>query len=138
MGDFPLRPGGAYRVEITEDVIWSLVGDVPPSDSVAFDLTITTGTDYTWISLPMHMAALDSASDLEEHIEAHSSPACSCFTVSEWNATAQTYTTYTTIPFAMGNFPVAVGRPYRVEANVDAVWPGAKGSGPMAAGRMRR
>ncbi len=129
LGDFPLQPGRPYRVEVDGDAVWSLTGDVPPQDSVSFDLTTTTGTDYTWISVPMHIAAMDSASDLKDHIEANSSPAVDCYTVSEWNATAQTYTTYTTIPIPIGNFAAAAGRAYRVEVSVDAVWPGSKSSG---------
>ena len=123
LGDFPLQPGGAYRVEVDGDAVWSLAGDVPPQDSISFSLQTTTGTDYTWITLPMHIAALDSASDLEDHIEANSSPATDCYTVSEWNASAQSYTTYTTIPIPLGNFATAAGRPYRVEVSIDATWP---------------
>jgi hypothetical protein len=122
-GDFPLQPGGAYRVEVDGDAVWSLVGEVPPQDSVSFDLTTTTGTDYTWITVPMHIAVMDSASDLEDHIEANSSPATNCYTVSEWNAVAQSYTTYTTIPIPSGNFATSAGKPYRVEVSLDAVWP---------------
>ena len=138
LGDFPLLPGRAYRVEVDGNAVWSLVGEVPPQDSVRFDLTATTGTDYTWISLPMHIATLDSSSDLEAHIEANSSPATDCYTVSEWNATAQTYTTYTTIPIPIGDFAVVAGRPYRVEVSVDAVWPGSKGSETKVARRTQR
>jgi hypothetical protein len=103
--------------------IWTLVGDVLPADSVSFDLKTTTGTDYTWISIPMHLTALDSASNLETHIEANSSPVTNCYTISEWNATAQTYTNYTTIPIPQGNFAIRPGRAYRVEVSADAVWP---------------
>jgi hypothetical protein len=122
-GDFPLQPGNAYRVEMSADAIWTLVGDVLPADSVSFQLKATTGTDYTWISNPMHLDGLLMASDLEAHIEANSSPVTDCYTISEWNATAQTYTNYTTIPVPAGDFPVGPGRAYRVEVSNEAVWP---------------
>jgi hypothetical protein len=138
IGDFPLQTGRAYRVEVSGNAVWSLVGDVPPTDSVSFALTTTTGTDYTWLSIPMQLAAMDSASDLEDHIEANSSPATNCYTVSEWNATAQTYTTYTTIPIPIGNFAVAAGRAYRVEVSGDATWPVSKGLGKDAGRRAQR
>jgi hypothetical protein len=123
LGDFALEAGHAYRVEVSTNSVWTQVGDVLPSDSVSFDLSATTGTDYTWISIPMHLATLDSTSDLEAHIEANSSPACDCYTISEWNSTAQNYTTYTTIPFPIGNYSVTAGKPYRVEVNTNTVWP---------------
>jgi hypothetical protein len=123
MGDFPLTPGHAYRVELTGDAVWTLVGGVPQSGSVSFYLKTTTGTDYTWVGLPMELDALTMASDLEAHIEAHSNPATNCLTVSEWNPTAQTYTHYTTIPIPMGDFAIRPGRAYRVEVTADATWP---------------
>jgi hypothetical protein len=123
MGDFPLSPGNAYRVEVDTAVIWTLVGDIPVPDSVQFDLLSTTGTDYTWISRPLDLDSLTMASHLETHIEVHSTPACSCFTVSEWNATAQTYTNYITKPFPMGDFPIRAGRAYRVEVDISTTWP---------------
>jgi hypothetical protein len=122
-GDFTLQPGQAYRVEIDTSAVWTLVGEVLPDDSVAFQLEATTGTDYTWISLPLHLDTLTMASDLEAHIESHSSPTADCYTVSQWNATAQTYTIYSTIPIPQGDFAVRAGRPYRVETDTSAVWP---------------
>jgi|GEM_PF-1738086 len=88
-----------------------------------FQLLTTTGTDYTWISLPLELDSLTMASDLEAHIEAHSSPAVNCLTVSEWNPVAQAYTNYITVPHPMGDFTIAPGRPYRVEVTTDAQWP---------------
>jgi hypothetical protein len=122
-GNFPLQPGNSYRVEMSTDAVWTLTGDVMPLDSVSFQLETTTGTDYTWISIPMRLASLDSASDLEAHIEANSSPATDCYTISKWNTTAQTYTNYTTIPVPAGNFPVEPGQAYRVEVSNEATWP---------------
>jgi len=122
-GDFPIQAGRAYRVEVSVDAGWTLMGDVLPSDSLSFELKTTTGTDYTWISIPLELDSLQMASDLEAHIEANSSPATNCYTVSEWNATAQAYTSYTTIPIPQGDFPIQAGRAYRVEVSVDATWP---------------
>ena len=92
-------------------------------DSVSFQLESTTGTDYTWISVPLHLDILSMTSDLEAHIESNSSPAANCYTVSAWNAAAQTYTIYSTIPIPQGDFAIRAGRPYRVETNTSAVWP---------------
>ena len=135
-GNFALQPGHAYRVEVNDNAVCTLVGDVLPADSVSFNLKTTTGTDYTWISTSLHMASLDSASDLEAHIEANSSPATDCYTISEWNATAQTYTNYTTVPIPQGDFAVKPGRSYRVEVSVDAVWP--SGSKAVPGDGLRR
>jgi hypothetical protein len=110
-------------VEIDTSAGWTLVGEVLPEDSVAFQLEATTGTDYTWISLPLQLDTLTMASDLEAHIESHSAPAADCYTVSQWNATAQTYTIYSTIPIPQGDFAIRAGRPYRVETDTSAVWP---------------
>jgi|GEM_PF-2187724 len=122
-GDFALQPGQAYRVETDTAAVWTLVGRVLPADSVDFQLESTTGTDYTWISLPLDLDTLSMTSDLEAHIESNSSPAADCYTVSEWNATAQTYTIYSTIPIPQGDFTIRAGRPYRVETDTSAAWP---------------
>ena len=123
MGDFPLTPGHAYRVELTADAVWTLAGGVPQAGSTGFDLKATTGTDYTWISLPLELDALAMASDLESHIESNSDPVTNCLTVSEWNPTAQTYTHYTTVPIPMGDFTIRPGRAYRVEVTAETRWP---------------
>jgi hypothetical protein len=123
MGDFTLVLGSAYRIEVTSDAVWTLVGDVPAMDAVSFDLKTTTGTDYAWASVPLHLDTLAMASDLEAHIQAHSDPVTDCLSVGEWNAVAQGYTSYTTIPIPMGDFPIRAGRAYRVEVTADAAWP---------------
>jgi hypothetical protein len=132
MGDFALTEGLPCRVETDASGVFTLTGAVPPAGSLSFDLETTTGTDYTWISLPLELDGLDMASDLEDHIEAHSDPATDCLTISRWNPTAQTYTHYTTVPIPMGDFAIAPGRPYRVEVTSDALWPYAgKGTQPL-------
>jgi hypothetical protein len=123
MGDFPLTAGGAYRVELTGDAVWTLAGGVPAAGAVSFDLETTTGTDYTWVSLPLELDALTMASDLEAHIESNSDPVTGCLTVSQWNPVAQTYTHYTTVPIPMGDFAIRPGRAYRVEVTAEAAWP---------------
>ena len=138
MGNFPLTPGQACRVEVSAGAVFTLTGGVPAAGSVSFDLATTTGTDYTWVSLPLlNLSKLTMASDLEAHIEAHSNPTTNCLTVSEWNPTAQTYTHYTTMPVPMGDFAIRPGRAYRVEVTADAVWP-YSGKGPRPLWRIRR
>ena|GEM_PF-1283071 len=122
-GDFVLTAGLPCRVETDTGAVFTLTGTVAAAGSTSFELTTTTGTDYTWISLPLELDSLTMASDLEAHIEAHSDPATGCLTVSRWNPTAQTYTHYTTVPVPMGDFTLRPGRPYRVEVTTDALWP---------------
>ena len=122
-GDFALTPGRPCRVETDTSGMFTFTGTVPAADSTSFDLKATTGTDYTWISLPLELDSLAMASDLEAHIEAHSNPVTDCLTISRWNPTAQSYTHYTTVPIPMGDFAIRPGRPYRVEVTADATWP---------------
>jgi hypothetical protein len=124
-GDFTLATGQPCRVETDVGAVFTLAGTVPAAGSVSFGLTTTTGTDYTWISLPLELDSLALASDLEAHIENHSSPPTDCLTVSRWNRAAQTYTHYTTVPVPAGDFTLRPGRPYRVEVTADALWPSA-------------
>jgi len=124
-GDFALAPGQPCRVETDTGGIFTFTGAVPAAGSISFSLTTTTGTDYTWISLPLELDSLAMASDLEAHIENHSDPATDCLTVSRWNPAAQTYTHYTTVPIPSGDFALRTGRPYRVEVTADALWPSA-------------
>jgi hypothetical protein len=85
-------------------------------------LASTTGTDYAWLALALDDSALVMASDLEAAIEAHSTPAVNCLTVSQWNAASQTYTHYTTVPVPTGDFALAQGLPCRVETDSAAVF----------------
>jgi hypothetical protein len=123
MGDFALTTGLPCRVETDAAGVVTLTGAVPASGSLSFQLHTTTGTDYTWISLPLELDSLAMASDLEAHIENNSNPVTNCLTVSRWNPTAQTYTHYTTVPIPMGDFAIRPGRPYRLEVTADAQWP---------------
>jgi hypothetical protein len=122
-GDFALAPGLPCRVETDAAGVFTLVGAVPAAGSLSFQLESTTGTDYTWISLPLELDTLTMASNLEAHIEAHGDSTTDCLTVSQWNATSQTYIHYTTVPVPMGDFAIRPGRPYRVEVSADALWP---------------
>ena len=122
-GDFALTSGWPCRVEIDTTAVFTLTGEVPAVDSLSFTLPTTTGTDYTWVSLPLELDTLAMASDLEAHIQARSDPATECLTISQWNPAAQSYTHYTTVPIPMGDFAIRPGRPYRVEVSTDALWP---------------
>jgi hypothetical protein len=123
MGDFPLSLGLPCRVETDSAAVFTLAGAVPVAGSLSFQLHTTTGTDYTWITLPLELDTLTMASDLETHIEAHGDSTTDCLTVSQWNAASQTYTHYTTVPVPMGDFAIQPGRPYRVEVTAGALWP---------------
>lgn len=128
LGDHSIKSGEAYRVELDIDgrsdvfdnTIVTFVGKVPTPRT--FELKTTTGTDYTWISLPVGYPDITMASQFRLFIEAHTEPSTTIITISEWNAVAQSYTTYSIIPFELGDFPVKEGRSYRVEASQDCIF----------------
>lgn len=123
-GDHAVSPDGAYRVEVDIDGAYStvltFVGEVPQPPT--FDLKTTTGTSYNWISLPVGGQRITWSSELKQHIEANSNPNTKVISISEWNAPAQSYTTFTTSPFELGNFLIKEGRAYRVEVTQETAW----------------
>ncbi len=122
-GNFPLKAGEAYRVVVNAAAVWTLVGDVLAVDSVSFELKTTpTSTNYNFVSIPLHLDSLQTAMDLEAHIDAQSSPPTDCTIISTWNPASQSYLHYTTNPPG-GNFPVKPGGAYRVVISTEATWP---------------
>lgn len=82
-----------------------------------YNLYETTGTDFSWIALPLNVSGLTKASNLANHIQNNSNGSVSVVTVSEWNEPAQNITTYDHF-FGFGDFNVALKYPYRVEVDI--------------------
>ena len=59
-----------------------------------FELSETTDTDYTWITIPLVSPSLTMASDLATHIQNNSNAAVEVITVSNWNSSAQSIEPY--------------------------------------------
>jgi hypothetical protein len=83
-------------------------------------------TKFNWIALPLHNASLVMASNLKAHIEANSNGTITVTTVEQWNSSAQSYQTFSTVPFPDGDFALAVGGVYRVSitgnAGAQVIW----------------
>jgi len=126
-GDFSISNQRPYRVETTggESVVWTQVGDVPDIGSYSFELLETASTDFNWIMYPLDRND-GLASDIANDIEANASGEVIILSVSEWNASGQTLTTYSH-EFGFGDFAIRPGYPYRVEVDVvngsSVIWP---------------
>lgn len=98
-----------------------------PSGQVGkFEFTLyeTTGTDYTWIAIPLDDPTLLMASDLATHIENNSSTAVAVTSISKWIGVSQTYSIYFH-QFATDDFSIATKFPYRVSINIPGVGVGS-------------
>lgn len=130
-GDFGLSCGSAYQIEVDvssgNSVVWTQVGQVPAAGSSCFTLKETTGTDYNWVMLPLDKAAITMTCEMKPDVDANASPAATAVSISEWNATAQSFQTYTTIPSPCGDFATRCGHPYQIEIDVavgtSTTWP---------------
>lgn len=92
-------------------------------DTLQRPLEATTGTSYNWVTIPSGLEPMPTrASDLASLIHLQTEPPTPCWTVSEWNATAQTFTHYTTKPISVGDFNVYPGRAYRIEIAESCIW----------------
>ena len=129
-GDFHITPQNPYRIEVdvkeASTAIFTLVGDVPKVGSNQDTLRETAGTDYNWIMLPLESLDIN-ASQLAADIENNSSNKVKVEVVSQWNAIAQNYSTYTILPFVTGDFKLKNGYPYRVAVDIiitdNTLWP---------------
>lgn len=129
-GDFLISNQMPFRVEVDvangTSVVWTQVGGVPAAGSYSYTLQETTGTDYSWIMLPLDHNGISMASDLSNDIEANASAGVTVQTISQWNGTAQSFSFYYH-QFGFGDFSVWLGYPYRVEVDVasgsSVTWP---------------
>jgi hypothetical protein len=103
-------------------IVWGDVWQIQP-DTLQYPLEATEGTSYNWITIPQGIHPMPArASDLCAAIHLSTIPPTPCWTVSEWNATAQTFTHYTTKPIPTGDFNVYPGRAYRIEIAGSCIW----------------
>lgn len=134
-GDFNLALANAYRVTVNvtgaapQSATWTLVGNVPPAAAFSYTLQETTGTDFNWVLLPFSKDILTMASHLRTDMEADAVPALTVSAAQEWNGQGQNFHTFSAVPVPSGDFPIQLGRPYRVTVNVtgvpsgSSVWP---------------
>lgn len=79
-------------------------------------------TDFTWVGLVLETEeSLTHASDLVDHIEQNSNGTVTVTTVTEWTQ-GQNFSLYRpSNPTGTFDFPLSIGRPYRVEINISGV-----------------
>ena len=121
--DFDLEVGGAYflLLDSTSSGVLSLVGDVPEQGSVSFALVAGTASDcaYNALSLPLDQDSITNAQELASAITGTKK-------VTRWDATSQTYASYTPgVSPPSDNFDAAIGYPYFVcvDNTAPAQWP---------------
>jgi len=101
-------------------IVWSDVYRIQP-DTLQYPLEATTGTNYNWVTIPSNMQPLPArASDLASLIHLQTIPPTPCWTIAEWNATAQSYNKY--LGIISTDFPIYSGRAYRIEMAGSCVW----------------
>jgi hypothetical protein len=131
MGDFLLRVGGVYRISVDvvggTSSIWSIGGRVPEPAVFTNTLQETTGSDFNWLMMPLDKSVITLASLFKVDIDANAYPSTIVYTIEQWNPTGQNYTTFTTVPFPIGDFSIYIGYPYRVTVDVSSgsssTWP---------------
>ncbi len=129
-GNFSVFNQYPYRVEVDvttgDNVIWTLLGNVPSLSSYQYTLQETAGTDYNWVMQPSDRNTITDTSGLANDIQAHSSAPVTVSTISRWNATSQGYDIYYHQSH-FGDFITLLGYPYRVEVDVTigttVTWP---------------
>ncbi len=115
--NFDVKPGYPYYVNVTQNVVVTLTGEVK---TPSFDLVTTPTTDFNEIMLTLDKANILTASSLMSDI-----PGCN--SVARWNAQIQGYEQYIPeLPFT--NFNVKPGYPYYVNVTQNATWPDGDGS----------
>jgi hypothetical protein len=111
-GDFALVPGEGYRVQVSSNVDYIVVGSHNPSLSVALDTTGTNGSatgtnDYAW---PYHSTAT-TAADLKSEIEL--TAAGSVISIAKFLRNSDGLFAYPTD----GDFPLVPGASYRIQVS---------------------
>ena len=131
-GSFDLAIKSPYRVEIdlpsmaAGSVIWAQVGSLPAITTDTYTLYETTGTDYTWVLLPLDMNIITTAIAFANNVQTYSSAPVAVLTIMRWNASGQNPSTYNH-QTVFGSFTTRYGYPYRIEVNVNSgstvIWP---------------
>jgi Leucine-rich repeat (LRR) protein len=114
--NFEVRAGYPYYVNVTEDVVFTLTGEIA---NPQFNLITTPTTDFNDIMLTLDKTSFNSAFDLMSDIP-------SCNSVARWSPGVQGYEQYIPI-FEETNFGVRVGYPYYVNMTSNINWPNSSG-----------
>lgn len=85
-----------------------------------FELFETTGTDYTWVGLEFINNGIITSKDLANHIQNNSNGIVTVRTVTRWNASGQSISTYNHAS-GFGNYSVFMKAPYRIEIDLPSV-----------------
>jgi hypothetical protein len=119
--NFPVEMGYPYYVNVTGNVVYSLIGVIVQP---TFSLITTPTTDFNEVMLTLDKTDITQASGLVADIP-------SCNSIARWDAEEQGYYQYVSF-LPMTNFNVRVGYPYYVNVSSNVTWPEAgKGSGSM-------
>jgi hypothetical protein len=131
-GNYAVAVKNPYRIEIdlpsvsSGSVIWAQVGNLPAITTDTYTLYETSGTDYTWLLLPLDMTLIANTIAFAGNIQTYASAPVAVLTISRWNPSGQSYGTYNH-QSGFGNFTTRFGYPYRVEVNVNTgftvTWP---------------
>lgn len=80
----------------------------------------TTNTDYTWIGLVLNLPGVSKAKDLANHIQTHTNGTVAIKTISRWNASGQSISTYNH-QNGFNNYSLSMMNPYRLEIDISGV-----------------
>lgn len=117
--NFAIEAGYPYYVNVSDDVVFTIVGEIV--SPVVFNLITTETTDFNEVMLPLDRTDILSASGLMADI-----PACN--SVARWNSGTQGYDQYISL-IEVTNFATRPGYPYYVNITSDVTWPSlAKGA----------
>jgi hypothetical protein len=112
--NFSVQPGYPYFASVTENVVWTIVGEVMPSGQPSFSLITTQKTNVNAIAIPFSKSNLTQAEDLASDVP-------NCDLASKWDASSQGYISHP--PGAVfNNFPVYIGYPYFVSVTANEIW----------------
>jgi hypothetical protein len=112
MTNFSIEMGYPYYVNVTNDVVLTLVGEIVEP---VFNLITTSTTDFNEVMLTLEKTDITQASELMADIP-------SCNSIARWDAEVQGYYQYVSF-LPMTNFNVRVGYPYYVNVDSDITWP---------------
>lgn len=94
------------------------VGSILPAQTVV-ERKFSLYPMENWIALPLEVEGITMTSDLARYIESHVNKEVKVVSISSWNATAQSYTTYSELPFPHGDHPVSSCKAYNVFIETD-------------------
>jgi len=118
-----------YMIEINIDgtssgsVIYAQVGRLPQPSQDIYTLYETATTDFTWVLQPLALTQITDTTQFAVAIETGSSASISVLTISRWNGTGQTFSSYSRPADSATQF----GYPYMIESDIiignTVTWP---------------